>query len=383
MTMQMIEVPAGLNGVVAAETAIGAVNGDEGYFHYGAHDATQLARENTLEEVWFLVREGRLPTATELARFRADVGGLRAVPDALLPVVDVVAHTAAPPLAQLRSVLSVAAPILGLDPVIDIDHETRREQALRVAAMTPSILAALHRMRDGLDPVAPDPTLGHAASYLYETTGVRPSDDHARAVEQYMILTVDHGFNASTFTARVVASTGADVADAVCSAIGALAGPLHGGAPSRALDALDAIGTPDRAPDWVRQEVSAGRRIMGFGHAVYRAPDPRSGLLREVAERLGGDLVDQAIATEAEILVTLAELKPDRPLPSNVEFYAGVVMERCGLPRDLFTPTFAISRTIGWCAHALEQAAEHKLIRPSCHYVGPQPDVPVPPAVAA
>jgi len=258
--------------------------------------------------------------------------------------------------------------------VIDIDHETRREQALRVAAMTPSVLAALHRMRNGLDPVVPDPTLGHAASYLYETTGVRPSDGHARAVEQYMILTVDHGFNASTFTARVVASTGADVADAVCSAIGALAGPLHGGAPSRALDALDAIGTPDRAPDWVRQEVSAGRRIMGFGHAVYRAPDPRSGLLREVAERLGGDLVDQAIATEAEILVTLAELKPDRPLPSNVEFYAGVVMETAGLPRSMFTPTFAVSRTIGWTSHIVEQAAVGKLIRPTSRYTGPAPD---------
>ncbi|MET0663642.1 MAG: citrate/2-methylcitrate synthase, partial [Ilumatobacteraceae bacterium] len=171
MTMQMIEVPAGLNGVVAAETAIGAVNGDEGYFHYGAHDATRLARENTLEEVWFLVREGRLPARTELTRFRADVAALRSVPDALLPIVDVAAHTAAPPLAQLRSVLSVAAPILGLDPVIDIGHEARREQALRVAAMTPSILAALHRVRDGHDPVEPDATLGHAASYLYETTG--------------------------------------------------------------------------------------------------------------------------------------------------------------------------------------------------------------------
>ena len=374
MTMQMIEVPAGLNGVVAAETAIGAVNGDEGYFHYGAHDATRLARENALEEVWFLVREGRLPMAVELDRFRAEVAGLRFVPDALRPIIDVVAHTPAPPLAQLRSVLSVAAPILGLNPVIDIDHEVRRDQALRVAAMTPSILAALHRVRGGQDPVEPDPTLGHAASYLYETTGIRPSDDHARAVEQYMILTVDHGFNASTFTARVVASTGADVADAVCAAIGALAGPLHGGAPSRALDALDAIGTPDRAPDWVRQEVAAGRRIMGFGHAVYRAPDPRSGLLREVAERLGGDLVDQAIATEAEILVTLAELKPDRPLPSNVEFYAGVVMETAGLPRSMFTPTFAVSRTIGWTSHIVEQAAVGKLIRPSSRYTGPAPD---------
>ncbi|MGA7757206.1 MAG: citrate/2-methylcitrate synthase, partial [Ilumatobacteraceae bacterium] len=185
------------------------------------------------------------------------------------------------------------------------------------------------------------------------------------------ILTIDHGFNASTFTARVVASTGADAADAVCAALGALAGPLHGGAPSRALDALDEIGSVDRAAAWVRGEVAAGRRIMGFGHAVYRAPDPRSALLREVAERLGGDLVEFAIAVEAEILVTLAEFKPGRPLPSNVEFYAGVVMETAGLPRSMFTPTFAVSRTVGWCAHIVEQAAAAKLIRPSSRYVGP------------
>ncbi len=185
---------------------------------------------------------------------------------------------------------------------------------------------------------------------------------------------IDHGFNASTFTGRVVASTGADLADVVCAAIGALAGPLHGGAPSRALDALDAIGDPSRAAAWVTAEVAAGRRIMGFGHAVYRAPDPRSSLLREVAERLGGSLVERAIETEVEILTTLAELKPDRPLPSNVEFYAGVIMETVGLPRAMFTPTFAVSRTIGWVTHALEQAASGKLIRPAARYVGPTPD---------
>ncbi|MFP5489840.1 MAG: citrate/2-methylcitrate synthase, partial [Acidimicrobiia bacterium] len=201
-----------------------------------------------------------------------------------------------------------------------------------------------------------------------------PSEKHVRALEQYLVLTIDHGFNASTFTGRVVASTGADLVDVICAALGALAGPLHGGAPSRALDALDAIGTPDRAADWVRGEVAAGRRIMGFGHAVYRAPDPRSSLLRTVAEQLGGPLVERAIAIEAEILTTLAELKPDRPLPSNVEFYAGVIMEAVGLPRPMFTPTFAVSRTVGWVTHALEQAAAGKLIRPTARYVGPEPD---------
>ncbi len=366
----LIDVPAGLNGVVAADTAIGAVDGDRGFFHYGPYDATALARTRSFEDVWFLVRNGRLPDAEEVAMFRSEAATLRSIPAVLAPVIEAVGRMEASMLSKLRSVLSVAAGPLGLSPVIDISDTDRRAQTLRLAALVPSILAALYRVGSGQRPVEADPSLGHAAAYLHQTTGVVPTPVAARAVEQYMILTIDHGFNASTFTARVVASTGADPADAVCAALGALAGPLHGGAPSRALDALDEIGSVDAAADWVRGEVAAGRRIMGFGHAVYRAPDPRSALLREVAERLGGDLVELATAVEAEILVTLAELKPGRPLPSNVEFYAGVVMETAGLPRSMFTPTFAVSRTIGWCAHIVEQAAAGKLIRPSSRYVG-------------
>jgi citrate synthase len=368
---QLIDVPAGLSGVVAADTAIGAVDGDRGFFHYGPYDATVLARTRTFEDVWFLVRNGRLPDPGEAAAFRAETAALRAIPAALESVIDVIGRTEVSMLSKLRSVLSVAAGPVGLDPVIDVDDAARRAQTLRLAALVPSLLAALHRVSLGLPVVEADPSLGHAAAYLQQTTGEVPTPVAARAVEQYMILTIDHGFNASTFTARVVASTGADPADAVCAALGALAGPLHGGAPSRALDALDEIGSVDAAAGWVRGEVAAGRRIMGFGHAVYRAPDPRSALLREVAERLGGDLVGLATAVEAEILVTLAELKPGRPLPSNVEFYAGVVMETAGLPRSMFTPTFAVSRTVGWCAHIVEQAAAGKLIRPSSRYVGP------------
>jgi citrate synthase len=370
MSTQMIDVPPGLNGVVAAETTIGAVHGDEGFFHYGQYDATDLARKRTFEEVWFLIRTGRLPSDVELAEFGGVVAAARGVPPELLDLIQLVGATDASPLSKLRSILSVAP---GFDPVIDIDGATRSEQALRLAAMVPSILAALYRIEAGQAIVESDPSLGHAAAYLYEVTGERPTPVAARAVEQYLILTLDHGFNASTFTARVAASTGASVADSVCSALGSLAGPLHGGAPSRALDALDAIGEPSNAAAWVRGEMEAGRKIMGFGHAVYRAPDPRSGLLREVAERLGGALVERATAIEAEILVTLAELKPGRPLPSNVEFYAGVVMQSAGLPPQMFTPTFAVSRTVGWCAHIVEQAAAGKLIRPSSRYVGPAP----------
>ena len=268
--------------------------------------------------------------------------------------------------------LSAAAPSQALvHPPIHPDE--RAAQGLRVAAVIPTIVAALHRVSLGLDPVDGGDELAPAAAYLRAVTGEVPTAQAARALEQYLILTIDHGFNASTFTARVVASTGADMADVVGAALGALAGPLHGGAPSRALDALDAIGDPRRTAAWVEAEVAAGRRIMGFGHAVYRTRDPRSALLREVAVGLGGDLVEQAIEVEARVLETLQRLKPDRPLPSNVEFFAGVVMASAGLPRALFTPTFAVSRSIAWVTHAVEQAAIGKLIRPSARYVGPLP----------
>jgi citrate synthase len=227
-------------------------------------------------------------------------------------------------------------------------------------------------------PVDPDPDLGHAANYLWMVTGRHPEPELARALERYLILTVDHGFNSSTFTARVIASTGADAAAAMVGAVGALSGPLHGGAPSRALDTIDAIGRPERAEPFIRAAVSRGDRIMGFGHAVYRTEDPRSLMLRGVAERLGGDLVDLATDIEKTVVSVLADVKPDARLYANVEFYAGVVMDRCGLPREMFTPTFAVSRAIGWSANIAEQADERQIIRPAARYVGPPPPQPVP-----
>ena len=192
------------------------------------------------------------------------------------------------------------------------------------------------------------------------------------------MLTVDHGFNASTFTARVIASIGADLGAAVVGALGALSGPLHGGAPSRALDLLDSIGSPERAPEHIRTLVERGERIMGFGHAVYKTDDPRSTLLRDVAVGLGGARAELAVEVERLIVDTLAEVKPGRQLYANVEYYAGVVMEAAGIPPELFTPTFAVSRVIGWTANVLEQATDNRIIRPSARYVGPPPPQPVP-----
>jgi citrate synthase len=209
-------------------------------------------------------------------------------------------------------------------------------------------------------------------------SGQVPEQRVARPIEEYMTSTIDHGFNASTFTARVVTSTGADLGSAIVAALGSLSGPRHGGAPSRALDTLDAIGSPERAEAWVREAIAGGQRIMGFGHPVYRTYDPRSALLRDRARELGGPLVELAEAVEGTILRLLVELKPAQELHTNVEFYAGVVMELCGLPRPMFTPTFAVSRTIGWCAHVLEQANDNRIIRPSSRYVGPPAPEPLP-----
>ena len=366
----LIDVPPGLNGVAVTETTIGDVDGEAGRFHYRGHDATELARTRSFEEAWHLLAVGHLPSARELAEFRSVVGAARRLPSSLLPVLGPLAQARGASLRSLRAALSVVAEELELRPLIDLGQAERAGQALRVSAVVPVIVAALHRVSLGLDPVDGRSDLGHATDDLRMVTGELPTASAARALEQYLILTIDHGFNASTFTARVVASTGADLADVVGAALGALAGPLHGGAPGRALDALDAIGDPARTEAWVEGEVAAGRRIMGFGHAVYRARDPRSDLLREIAVATGGPLVDQAVGVEARILATLQRLKPNRPLPSNVEFFAGVVMASAGLPRALFTPTFAVSRTVGWTTHAVEQAAQGKLIRPSARYVG-------------
>lgn len=381
--MQLIDVPPGLHGVVVADTRIGDVRGDLGSFHYRGHDASSLARDHTFDDVWFLLRAGHLPSPDERTAFRSEATSRRRVPEALLPAIEMAARSDLAPLARLRLVLAAAPEALRMRPLLDLFPAERHDQALTVSAVVPSILAALHRRSDDRDPVSPDPDpdpdpdLGHVAAYLHQLTGERPDPVAVRALEQYLVLTIDHGFNASTFTSRVVASTGADLVDCVVAAIGALAGPLHGGAPGRALDALDAIGDPSHASEWVRGELAAGRRIMGFGHAVYRDVDPRSSLLREIvadlARHTGGERIERAMEVERAVLATLAELKPGRPLPSNVEFYAGVLMEAVGVPRAMFTPTFAVSRTVGWCTHAVEQADVGKLIRPAARYVGPLP----------
>ncbi|MFI9269851.1 citrate synthase [Kitasatospora sp. NPDC052896] len=376
-----VDVPRGLSGVVVTETRIGDVRGREGFYHYRQYSAIELAERRGFEDVWRLMLDGALPAdAAERAAFGAETVPLRRLPDALRPLLAPVARDTAAdgPLAGLRALLPVAAALRGIRPLYDTDPAGRRADALYVSALAPTLIAALYRVGRGLDPVDPRDDLGYAANYLHMLTGREPAPEHARAIEQYLISTIDHGFNASTFTARVIASTGADLAACVSGALGALSGPLHGGAPSRALDTLDAIGTPERAEPWIRERVLRGERIMGFGHPVYRTEDPRSRMLRGVAERLGGGCADLAVQVERQVLDTLAELKPGRELFTNVEYYAGVVMDQCGVPRKMFTPTFGAARIVGWCANILEQAGDSKIIRPAARYAGPTPPQAVP-----
>jgi citrate synthase len=244
-----------------------------------------------------------------------------------------------------------------------------------VIAATAVFAAAWSRRSRALEPIQPDPTLGHAADYA-RMLGVELSDAIVHAVDAYLVTVADHGMNASTFTARVIASTGSDLVSSVTGAIGALKGPLHGGAPGPVLDMLDAIGAAENADAWIRAELDAGRRIMGMGHRIYRVRDPRAAVLEREMQRLeragiASARLGLARATEKAAERILAEKHPDRPLRANVEFYTAVLLEAAGIPRAAFSPTFAVARVAGWCAHVREQRKTGRLIRPASRYVGP------------
>lgn len=363
----LIDAPAGLEGVVAAETAIGDVRGDEGFYHYRGHPAPELAATQPFEAAWHLMHAGTLPDAAGLSAFRAVTVARRAVPEATRAALPAIAATGSP-MAGLRTALSLA----GQDdrPWIDTTTDERRARALELAAQAPVLAAALWRLRSGEPPVPADPGLGFAANFLWMVTGVAPSPEAVSAVERYLVLTIDHGFNTSTFTARVVASTGADLTAAAVAGLAALSGPLHGGAPSRVLDMLREIGSAERARPWLEERLAAGQRIMGFGHRIYRTDDPRSMVLKATARTMGGPMVALAEQVEALALEILDSKYPERRLRTNVEFYAGVVLEQAGLPPALFPVAFGLSRLVGWMAHVIEQSDHNRLIRPASRYVG-------------
>jgi len=366
--METLIAPPGLKGLVVADTTVGSVRGDEGFFHYREHDAVEIARHQTFEAAAALLIDGSLPDQGMEGSFRAELARNRSISPSTSQTLAAIAPHIDGPLVGLRAALSL---VVDDTPTLDLTPDERRARVLRVIGSTPTILAALYRLNRNEAPLDADPSLSHAADFVRMVTGTTPSPRLARAVETYLLLTADHGFNASTFTARVITSTGAGVGSAYAGAVGALSGPLHGGAPSRVLDMIEAIGDPKNTERWVEHELREGRKLMGFGHAVYRAEDPRSLLLREVSVGLGGDLVDRALEIEERMLRFLARWKPEATIVTNVEFYAAVVMHLAGLDQDMFTPTFTSSRVVGWGAHILEQAANNKIMRPKSRYIGP------------
>jgi citrate synthase len=348
----------GLEGVIAGETSLSFIDGARGRLLYRGYRIGDLVAHGSYAAVANLLwtgtwdRSARLPTG--------------AVPDAVITTLRALPQTTKP-MDALRTAVSAwgSTQELPWPPTV--------EQARALTAFSPSALAAFARIRAGQEPIEPDPALDLTAGYLYQLTGTRPEPETARALDAYFIVGAEHGFNASTFTARVITSTRSDLASAVVGAIGTMKGPLHGGAPSEVVDQLAQVGSPEHAEAWIREALARGERLMGFGHRVYRAYDPRAAALRTVAEGMEHkpEWLQLAIAVEDVALRILAEKHPDRPLKTNVEYYAAPVLMGVGLTPDLFPATFSLARHAGWTAHALEQAANNRLIRPDVNYVGP------------
>jgi citrate synthase len=354
----------GLDDVVLDDSAISLVEGERGWLVYRGFDISEVVRSARYESVVHLLiygeppEEDPPPALTEALRTRRALTAPLERVEGSLP-------TGLDPLDALRTLVSVMGEAgRGYPPTI--------EDGLDLIARAPTLLARYERRRRGLAPVPPRADLGHVENFLWMLTGAVPDPRRARALERYFILLADHGMNASTFALRVAISTHADFTSGAVAALSTLKGPAHGGAPSRVVDALDAVGTPDRARDWVRASLEHGARLYGFGHRSYKVEDPRAVILKEIAREVADpDRLALAQAVEAAALAALRERKPQVPLYTNVEFYAAVVLEAVGLDRSLFTPAFALARTAGWAAHAMEQAAHNRMIRPELHYVGP------------
>ena len=357
---------SGLDGVMVAETALSDVDGERGRLVIRGYTVEALVERATFEEVCGLMWNGTWPSVTEREALRAALAQARHEAFARVPSLGD-ALSAPDGMEALRTAA-------GHVPASGDLHENAR----RLTGALAVFAAAWARIRAGQPPVPPQPSLSHAADCLQMLKGVVPEPSRVTALDAYLCCVVDHGMNASTFVARVVASTGSDVVSAIVAAIGALKGPLHGGAPGPVLDMLDAIGDPRRARAWLEAELAAGRRIMGMGHRMYRVRDPRAAALERAASILersdvATDRLTMARAVEREAERLLAERHPERSLRANVEFYTAVLLEAIGIPSTLFSPTFAASRVVGWCAHVDEQRRVGRLIRPASKYVGPVP----------
>jgi citrate synthase len=363
----------GLDGVIAAQTAISSVDGEKGELVIRGFAVEDLAPHATFEETAFLLWHDELPDADTLGRFRGELAAHRSLERHTLELLKAAAAGEAPAMDALR--MACSSLIGGAADSSRRRAAVARQDGLRLIAVFPVIVAAYYRLSEGLEPIAPRTDLAHAANFLYMLHGREAPPRSIRALETYWNTVADHGLNASTFTARVIVSTESDLVSAVTGAVGALKGPLHGGAPGPALDLVFEIGSAERAEGILREKLARGERLMGFGHRVYRTRDPRAAVLGVAAERLFETADDRRLwelarAVENCALRLLQEHKPSRSLQTNVEFYTALVLHGLGFSTPLFTPVFAAGRVAGWTAHCLEQVGANRLFRPQSTYIG-------------
>ena len=362
----MAEFSPGLEGVVAAETAVSEVDGEGGRLIYrGGYLIEDIVPVASYEETAYLLWHGELPNEKELDALRQRMAKARHLNDAGRGTLDSL-DPQTDPMDVLRTVVSAQGASKTFNkPTLD--------EAIALTAVFPTIVGAVARRRQGKELVEPRPDLGHAANLLWMMEGKEPDPAKVHLVDTYLVLLADHGLNASTFAARVVASTGSDLASCVVGAIAALKGPAHGGATFAARTMLDKIGSADNAERWLTEAHARKERFSGFGHRVYRTYDPRAKILREMAKTAAPQLYETAARTEEVALRILHDAHPDRPNATNVDFWASVVLTGAGIPKELFTTLFATSRVAGWTAHVLESMEDLRLIRPASRWKGPQP----------
>ena len=357
----------GLDDVVAVQSEISLVDGERGQLIYRGMRAEDVASQHTFEEAAHLIWHGRLPSSREQAKLRAALTEQRDLPPHVQTII-----AALPEETGIMDTLRTAVSALGTG----MAFPAAMNDVVSVTAKIPTVIAHWLARKRGIAPTPAPPGIDHVEYFLHALHGKLPSQAHADALSAYWILSMEHGMNASTFAARVTASTQTDLASALCAAIGAMKGPLHGGAPAEVFAMLDEIGDANKAESWLRDKLDRQERLMGFGHRIYRTYDPRAAALRAVVRKYAAEdpWFSLAERVETTALALLKEYKPQRPLYTNIEYYAAAVMRALQIPKELYTATFTASRIVGWCAHILEQEAHNRLIRPQSTYDGPLPE---------